>query len=518
MKYKTIITRLCLSQVQILLLLMLGLSLTAISCKKFSDFQNNPNLPTVADPSSLLPSIEVDAFANISADADLAGRYLVYTQSKAASQYYSWTRSEFNYGAITQVVKMEQEARRTGKLNYVYLGKFFRAYYMVDMTLSFGDIPYSQMMQSIENGNFEAGATKPAYDTQQSIFEGVLKDLQIAADSLSEDHGSLTGDIIYGGNINSWKKLINSYTLRVLMSLSHKQTVGSINISHRFKEIIDHPDAYPVFQSNDDNGALPYYALADNRYPYFNDNSMKTDYYLDSTFVGLLQELKDPRLFIYGKPTPGATGAGLPLDDFNAYGGLRGSATLDYNTSKRGKGTASQINNRYAYDSINEPSLLMGYPELQFLIAEAAARKWISADPGTYYKNGVEAALQFSQYGHANISGISYTAQDIATYLASGELALQPGREIEQIITQKYISWFMQCGWWPFYEQRRTGFPHFDVNGGGVTNVVAGKPAVALRWNYPTDEYNNNAENLEEAIKRQYPNGDNINGKMWLLK
>lgn len=497
---------------------MFWLTIAGVSCKKFSDFQNNPNLPTVADPSSLLPDIEVAAFANISADADLASRYLVYTQSKASSQYYSWTRSDFRYGDITQVVKMEKEARRTGKPNYIYLGKFFRAYYVINMTLAFGDIPYTQMMQSIESDNFDESAVKPTYDTQQAIFEGVLKDLKIAADSLSEDLGGISGDIIYGGSVIKWKKLINSYTLRVLMMLSKKESAGSVNISQRFKEIIDAPDKYPVFQSNDDNGALPYYALAGNRYPYFNDNSMKTDYYLDSSFVHILQALKDPRLFIYGKRTPNAAAANLPLDDFNAYGGLSGSATLDYNTSKRGKGTASQINNRYAYDSINEPSLLMGYPELEFIIAEAAARKWISSSADVYYKKGIQAALEFSRYTNAAISGITYTEQDITDYLAGSEIALQAGKEIQQIITQKYISLFMQCGWLAFYEQRRTGYPAFDVSGGGVTNMVDGKPAVALRWNYPTDEYNNNADNVDAAIERQFPGGDNINGKMWLLK
>lgn len=502
----------------ILIISLLCLSLAISSCKKFSDFQQNPNLPTVADPSSLLPNIEVAVFANISADADLASRYLVYTQSKASSQYYSWTRSGFSYGGITQVVKMEQEASRTGKTNYRYLGKFFRAYYIINMTLAFGDVPYSEMMQSIENNNFDPAATKPAYDAQKDIYAGILADLKIAADSLSEDLGSINGDIIYSGNINQWKKLINSYRLRLLISLSHHQDDATLNIKSQFKSIVDNPDKYPVFTSNDDNGQLQYYALAGNRYPYFNDNSMKTDYYLDSTFVHMLQQLKDPRLFVYAKPTPNAVAADLDPTDFTAYGGLRGSATLDYNTSKRGKGTASQINNRYAYDSINEPSLLMGYPELEFILAEAAARKWIQADPNTYYKQGIQAALEFSHYTHANISGATYSEADIQNYLNSPAIVLKPGQEIAQILTQKYISLFMQCGWLSFYEQRRTGYPVFDVSGGGVTNRINGQPAVALRWNYPSDEYTNNADNLEAAIKRQYPEGDNINGQMWLIK
>jgi hypothetical protein len=96
-----------------------------VSCKKFDDFQENPNNPTTADPSLLLPNIELNSFSTISADAALASRYLVYTQSSSNAQYYGWQRNSMRYGIITQVVKMEQEAARLGKLNYRYIGKFF---------------------------------------------------------------------------------------------------------------------------------------------------------------------------------------------------------------------------------------------------------------------------------------------------------------------------------------------------------------------------------------------------------
>ncbi|MCG7859786.1 hypothetical protein MD537_22600, partial [Flavihumibacter sediminis] len=58
------------------------------SCKKYEAFQDNPNNPTQADPSLLLPSIERTAFSTISADAALASRYLVYTQGASNTQYY----------------------------------------------------------------------------------------------------------------------------------------------------------------------------------------------------------------------------------------------------------------------------------------------------------------------------------------------------------------------------------------------------------------------------------------------
>jgi hypothetical protein len=476
------------------------------NCKKFEDFQVNPNNPTIADPSLLLPTVERLAFSTISSDAALASRYLVYTQGASSSQYYGWQRSSMNYGSITQVVKMEQEAARTGKLNYRYIGKFLKSYFIVGMTQTFGDIPYSQMMQSIMNNNFtDSSATRPVYDKQQDVYRGVLDDLKIASDSLSADQVAIGGDLIYDGDIQQWRKLINSFTLRVLMSLSKKEGDAALNIKQRFNEIVSNPSQYPIFESNADNGQLPYYNITGNQYPYFNNNSMKTDFYLDSSFVDILQELKDPRLFVFGKPTPSSA---LPADNFNAYDGLAGSAPLDYNTGKRGAGKASQINDRYAYEAVNEPSVLISYAEVQFLLAEAAVRGWISGDANTFYKNGIEASLDFSNFKNA------YSSADIQNYLNDAAVALQTGNEIKQIVIQKYISTFMNTGWLPFYEQRRTGFPVFDVSGAGMLNGGL----IPKRWMYPTDEYTNNAANVEGAVSRQYPDGDNINGVMWILQ
>jgi hypothetical protein len=487
------------------ILSMVVLVMVFASCKKFDEFQENPNNPTIADPSLLLPNIELRAFSTIAVDPALASRYLVYTQSSSNSQYYGWQRSGMGYGSITQVIKVEQEAARVGKLNYRYIGKFFRAYFIINMTQVFGDIPYSQMMQSITNNNFDSAATRPVYDKQQDIYLGVLNDLKIASDSLSAAGVPISGDLVYGGDIGKWKKLINSFTLRVLMSLSKKEANATLNIKQRFNEIVSNPAKYPLMASNSDNGALPFHNITGNQYPYYNSNSMKTDFYLDSSFVDILQALKDPRLFVFGQPT---TASGLPANDFNAYDGLVGSAALAYNTGKRGEGKASQINRRYAYEAINEPSVLMGYAEVQFLLAEAVVRGWITGNATTYYKNGIEASLNFSNFDN------TYSETDMQTYLNQPALVLQPGNEIRQIITQKYISMFMNTGWQPFYEQRRTGFPVFETAGPGILN--GGK--IPKRWMYPTDEYNNNRINVENAVKSQYSEGDNINGVMWLLQ
>jgi hypothetical protein len=482
------------------------LIITFGSCKKFEEFQVNPNNPTVSDPALLLTALEQDAFYNVTVDAALASRYLAYTLDADNNQYYGWQRGSFDYVTIAQTIKMEQEAARVGKINYRYIAKFLRSYYIVNMTQTLGDIPYSQMMQSIRDNNFsDSAAVRPAYDKQEDIYLGVLNELKIASDSLSVTEGGINGDLIYGGNIDQWKMLINSFTLRVLMSLSKKESNNVLNIKQRFNDIVSNPAKYPLIASNDDNGQLPFYNIRGNQYTYYNDNAMKTNYYLDSSFVDILQGLNDPRLIVFGEPTPAS---GLPGNNLNAYDGLVGSASLAYNVNKSVQGKSSQIDRRYAYDSVNEPSILMSYAETQFLLAEAAVRGWTTGDANALYKKGIEASLNFSSYHN------TYSATDITNYLAQPVINLQPGTEIKQIITQKYISMFMNVGWQPFFEQRRTGYPVFETAGSGVLN--GGK--IPKRWMYPATEYTNNASSVNNAVKNQYSGTDDVNGVMWLIQ
>ncbi|HMJ70274.1 MAG TPA: SusD/RagB family nutrient-binding outer membrane lipoprotein [Cyclobacteriaceae bacterium] len=479
--------------------------LWANSCKDFDELQIDPNRATLSHPSLLLTNLEITTFTfnNISPGAALATRMMVYTDESDDSQYYAWQRSnsDFNrYNHLRQVVKMNEEADRIGAPNYKALALFFQSVNILEITKIYGDVPYTESL---------AGTTQtPAYDPQSAIYLKVLNDLEEANNSLSEANGTINGDIIFNGDIQKWKQLINSYSLKVLISLSSHTGNTTLNVKNRFNKIFSDPATYPLIMSNDDNGALRFYdqststSLLGNRYPLYNNNSFKTAYYMDESFVNLLKDHSDPRLFVMADKKP--QGAALPDDDPDAYGGLDGSAPLAANITRLVNGEASKINPRYYTDPINEPSVLMGYAEVEFTLAEAAQRGWIAASAEEHYLNGVRASMNFY--------GISSSAQD--DYVLETGVAFVPATAIEQIITQKYINFFLQGGWEAFFNHQRTGFPHFKVDGGGVLN----NQTVPKRWMYPTDEFTLNLASAQAAIARQYPAGDNINGVMWLLQ
>lgn len=468
-----------------------------VGCTNIEDLQDDPNRATQVTPSLILTNIEVQAFNNISLSGAMASRYLSFTNSVNVNQYYNWSQSPSSYDDydnLKQVSKMVEEAERTGEEVYGILAKFFNSYFIVELTQIFGDVPYSEAV------NVKEEIYAPKYDSQKDIFVKVLNDLKEASDAMALTDGTIAGDIIYQGDKTKWRKLINSYYLRILIGLSQKADLPELNIPERFNEIVANPSKFPLFESNDDNGALKFFNIQDSRYPYFNDNDIQTAYYMETTFVDRLRFLEDPRLFVFADKKSQAANA--EETDFDAYDGLMGSAPYDQISAKAVAGGASRLDSRYYFDPINEPSLLMGYAELQFILAEAASRGWITADVDGFYKEGIRASFNF------------FKVNGVDDYLAKPAVQLDAANEIKSILQQKHIAMFMNTGWQIFFEQRRTGFPEFDVSGGGVLN--SGR--IPKRWLYPESETTNNAVNLEEAISRQFPEGDNINGVMWLIK
>jgi hypothetical protein len=164
-----------------------------------------------------------------------------------------------------------------------------------------------------------------------------------------------------------------------------------------------------------------------------------------------------------------------------------------------------------------------------FNIAEAINRGWISGSAEDWYKTGIKTSLSF--YGvPVNAAGSfnkvypfntpnsktysipfdfegAYYPQPTVKYAGDNETGLK------QILLQKYLAFFQNSGWEPYFNYRRTGVPNF-LTGTGTGN--GGR--IPKRFQYPTNEQTTNAENWKAALANQGFNTDDINGEMWLLK
>jgi hypothetical protein len=465
------------------------------SCRKHDYYQENPNEPSSANAALLLTNICISVFNYDPQGSAYASRQLTYYERGNSAVDYSWTSSGFgNFDVLRQVKKMEELATASGEENYLGLAKFFRAVLFSQMTETFGDIPYSQSLDAL------GGNTKPAYDTQEQIYAGVLQELEAANGLLSDSKGNIAGDVIYGGKASQWKKLVNAYTLRLLIHLSKKEANATLNIKQKFQAIISDPAGHPLMSSKADNGEIVYNTSStSNYYPTAGSLSLGTAVSLEAGMADILKTRQDPRLFFFGEPITGQA-----PNVYNNYAGVNAGLTVADQQSA--SASASRIHRRYS-DLSNpevEPMILLGYPEQEFLIAEAISRNWITGagTAKTHYDNGIRASMEFY--------GISSGAID--TYIAGPNVAFNPANAIPMIITQKYIALFMQSGWEAFFEQRRTGIPTLNVGPGTYNNQKVPK-----RWLYPQSEYDYNKENVEAAVDRQYAT-DNVNEVMWVLQ
>lgn len=482
--------------------------LSAISCKKLSEVNTNPNQAASTHPQAQLTKVQWDAFRTWRGTAPLyINKMLVQTDGENANQIYSWQRGDFSqYDLLRNVVKMQEEAENIEAHSYIALAKFFRAYYFYNLTLHFGDIPYAEALKGESENIF-----MPKYDTQKEVFQGILRELKEANDLLAAHPDIIAGDIIYQGNSEQWQKAINAFRLKVLITLSHKENDPDLNIKSEFASIVNSQPLFTLMSGDD--AQLEFLNQEGNRYPEFNSSSYGSGMYVDSTFIKRLQDRQDPRLFVLIGQTRLGKEAGAALDDFSSYEGGDPAVPYALVNEKAVAGRLSKVLERYHDDPTTEPLILMGYAEQQYILAESMIRGWISGDPAEAYEQGIRSSFQFYANYAKGIGGL-VSEDKVETYLQQQIIRLDAvtsaEEKMERIMIQKYLRSFHQGGYSAYFDHLRTGYPDFRK----ATGV-----RIAYRWMYPQAEYNNNADHVSEAIARQFNTaGDNTYSKTWWLQ
>lgn len=486
-----------------LLLLMCSVS----SCLKYNDLRENPNDPTSVLPSLLFTEVIPTPVSSFSDDYIYEQTHLWAAVDNTAAPSYRFGSADFSYGTLRNIDKMEEEAAAVNAPVYPIMAKFLRAYYYIEMTKKFGDIPFSEAMKGVE-------IPQPKYDTQKSIYIQCLSWLDEANNELAafinaNPGETVAGDFYYGGDLKEWQKAINAYTVRVLISLSKKADDADLNVKGRFTSIINNPAQYPLMSSLADNMQITHRDEDGFRGNYNPSAAVyRASVVLVDTYIDLLKGYQDPRLQKIADPTPNALAANPGNEaavraDFNSYKGADFSAPGATNVSKKLNGEISLPNEERYWNFVGQPSILIGYSEQELNIAEAAHLGWITADAKTHYDNGVKASMEF--YG--------VDAASIDDYLANKAPYLSGSAGLTRIHEQMYLALAENSGWESFYMTRRTGVPVYKFS--GENNVTK----IPVRWAYPTAEDDDNHENYRAALVAQF--GAEIDDRdqiMWLLK
>jgi hypothetical protein len=449
------------------------------------------------------------------------------------SNTYNWSNTATMYSVLKYVNLMEAQLPSqygTAANPYAAMAYFFKAYQFIWYTQRVGDIPMTQAGVS--------GIETPTYNLQHDVYQNCLALLDTAntmmaalvASPTGGPSATITGDI-YGLTYLQWQKIINTYKLRVLISLSRRaQDNPDLNIPTQFANIINNPTKYPIMAGISDNLAYHYNAVY-NKYP-TSPNYTPYDFYesMCDTYLNITTANQDPRTFIAATPAPAQLAAGGTVGEFSSYVGADinlGQSALLVNATNGMYSYANYL--RYFADATGateEPYIIIGYPEMCFNIAEAANLGWISSSlAGTWYKNGIMASM--AMYGLADGTVIpigdnkgnplgSVTAS-VSNFVNNPNIVYAGNNPtgLNQILTQKYVAFWQNSGWEAYYNWRRTGVPTMGQGGAGIGTA---NNAIPIRWEYPEDEQVENTTNWQAAVSSQFGGTDAITSTMWLTK
>jgi hypothetical protein len=404
----------------------------------------------------------------------------------------------FNNAFVKEINEIGEVIRAVSEdpedINKLAAARIWRVYSFHRITDLYGDVPYSQAALGYTESIF-----KPQYDAQEDIYNNMLEELEAAASSFDATKATFgSSDLVYGGNIDQWKKFAYSLMLRLGMRLTK---VDLASAETWVKKAI----AGGVIKLDADIAMIKYInggqdinknpmalSLLGSDYIYADGVSNQEGGKYQKVFIDFLKANEDPRLgvisvvYVAGvADTSAAVQKGMPSN--------LTSKPADF-------GTYSEPNQNTLLLK-SAPMLLFTNAEANLLLAEAAARGWYPAETAAdLFANGTSAGLrQWALYGDAG----KIAPGKISAYLADhpyegGTL----DEQLEQIHTQFWIAVFPNAQE-VFSNWRRTGFPVLTPNN-VINNATNGQ--IFRRMLYPPIEQNLNADNYQAAIARQGAN------------
>ncbi len=416
------------------------------------------------------------------------------------------------------------------KANKLAIVEVLTVYSYANLVETFGDVPYTEALD-IEN-------LLPAYDDGLTIYRDLIIRLNTAIGNMDTglDSFSSSEDIMYGGNVVGWKLFANSLKLRMGIMLADVDAGLS-------QSTVKSAVASGVIAGNADNASYKYSGAAPNNNP-MNDNlvlSGRNDYVAAETIIDKMLGLEDPRLAVYfddnlqtfvgtvssvsvsgnvttitftealvGDPavgdiayTPGGSddvvvgtisavgGSSIDITDIEFTPEVGSLVTfLFYKGGPIGQLspylTHTHVANRVVDGA--EPGILMDYTEVEFLLAEAAARGYsVGGDAASHYNAGIAASFEY--WGADGLA--DYLAKPEVNYATALAASSSSPAWKEVIGNQAWLGLYNRtfASW---LSVRRLDYPLLTE----PADPVSGFP---VRYTYPVTEQTLNGTNYQAA-------------------
>ena len=545
----------------VLLACMLGF--TACSDQYMEDMNTDPSKAGTIDPNAQLTTAQLQTYG----DLGMVEIYRNYLYGFTQQLMGCWNTT--NYGGrhtldnsemsrvwttfYTMAIKNLTDAQyRTaqveGKSNIHAALTIYRVYLMSIITDIYGDAPCSEAGKGFLEEIFN-----PRYDTQEEIYQSFFEDLSQAEQTLSASKDVITGDVIYGGDIQKWKKLANSLRMRFALRISN---VAPEKAQQEFEAALAAEGG--IFESADDEALIKYmdvaFSFGQEAYSDYRGNALSqllfgndpanNPSYLCSTLFNQLYSTGDPRTFMlsrcYYDGLMSATNPDNRIDltdemlnkgiafqprDPGAYSWEPWPTGYDSDVLKAlaennpaitvsvARETEPKLANNFLKG--DNPGVVMTFAETRFLLAEAALKNWnlgsINRGAESLYVEGVRAAIDFltQRYGCAEVDDAEFNA-----YMGKNGIGHTVEQKLASIHTQAWILHFTnpaEC----WANQRRSGYPKLKSPAEyGFGQYLTGGAEIPVRLCYPVLEASYNKSGYEEALQRM-GGTDSWNIRLW---
>ncbi len=356
----------------------------------------------------------------------------------------------------TVIAKCSDGGSEAGNYQILGIAQTLTAYNLAILTDVYGDVPWTEALQP-------GVIYTPVLDSQESIYAEIFKYLESATTNLAKETtfpALGTQDFLYAGNVANWIKFANGLKARYTMRLSVKNPDYDAVITYANSSFASSAEQCQ-FNYNGSTASSPFYQ-------FFKDRN----YFGASTsFHNKLVDRNDPRDTVFFKP-------------YTAGGELIFAPN----------GTPTQAQGVYGISglsTVNAPTYLLSYHEIQFLKAEAYARKNDLVNAGDALKKGIVAACAKANIKVSGTNAAAYYDTKVAPKLTSQASALK------EIMVQKYIAFFEEEAVEAYNDVRR-----LKAMGEGdfiqLDNPLNSSTKFPLRYTYGADDVTTNA-NVRDA-------------------
>ena len=206
------------------------LSFASCSDEYMENMNTDPSKAATIDPNAQLTTAQLHTYG----DLEVSETYRSYIYAFNQQLMGCWNTTNYGgrhtldlneMGHIWQNYYLKNikdltdaQARTTDddeKVNINAAVRIYRVYLMSHLTDIYGDVPYFEAGKGFIDGKFT-----PRYDTQEEIYNDFFAELDAAVTAFDGTKDRITGDVIYNGDINKWKKFANSLRLRYAMRIS----------------------------------------------------------------------------------------------------------------------------------------------------------------------------------------------------------------------------------------------------------------------------------------------------------